>query len=92
MIFVLHSFIPTQWLQRCFQVYYLDKTINDAPPIIVDITFGEIAYKTWRGSLANLAFIVFGGKSAMRTNTYKLINKAKKNIEAVEIGTFGVGH
>jgi hypothetical protein len=31
-------------------------------------------------------------KSAMRTNTYKLINKAKKNIEAVEIGTFGVGH
>jgi hypothetical protein len=31
-------------------------------------------------------------KKSIRTNTHKLINKAKANIEAVEKGTFGVGH
>jgi hypothetical protein len=31
-------------------------------------------------------------KKSIRTNTHKLINKAKANIEAVEKGVFGVGH
>ena len=31
-------------------------------------------------------------KKSIRTNTHKLINKAKANILAVEKGTFGVGH
>jgi hypothetical protein len=31
-------------------------------------------------------------KKSIRTNTHKLINKAKANIEAVEKGMFGVGH
>lgn len=31
-------------------------------------------------------------KNSIRTNTHKLINKAKANIEAVEKGMFGVGH
>jgi len=31
-------------------------------------------------------------KKSIRTNTHKLINKAVANIQAVEKGTFGVGH
>ncbi len=31
-------------------------------------------------------------KQSIRTNTHKLLNKAQANIEAVEKGTFGVGH
>ena len=31
-------------------------------------------------------------KKSIRTNTHKLINKAKANILAVEKGTLGVGH
>ena len=31
-------------------------------------------------------------KKSIRTNTHKLINKAKANIQAVERGMFGVGH
>ena len=31
-------------------------------------------------------------KKSIRTNTHKLINKAKANIHAVENGAFGVGH
>ena len=31
-------------------------------------------------------------KKSIRTNTHKLINKAKANIHAVEKGAFGVGH
>ena len=31
-------------------------------------------------------------KKSIRTNTHKLINKAKANIQAVEKGVFGVGH
>ena len=31
-------------------------------------------------------------KNSIRTNTYKLLNKARANIEAVERGTFGIGH
>ena len=31
-------------------------------------------------------------KKSIRTNTHKLINKAKANIQAVEKGMFGVGH
>ena len=31
-------------------------------------------------------------KKSIRTNTHKLINKAKENINEVEKGAFGVGH
>ena len=31
-------------------------------------------------------------KKSIRTNTHKLINKDKANIEAVEKGMFGIGH
>lgn len=31
-------------------------------------------------------------KQSIRTNTYKLLNKARANIEAVEQGLFGIGH
>lgn len=31
-------------------------------------------------------------KLSIRTNTYKLLNKARANIEAVEQGLFGIGH
>ena len=31
-------------------------------------------------------------KQSIRTNTYKLLNKARANIEATEGGMFGVGH
>ena len=31
-------------------------------------------------------------KQSIRTNTYKLLSKAQANIQAVENGTFGVGH
>ena len=31
-------------------------------------------------------------KNSIRTNTHKLLTKAGANIEAVERGTFGVGH
>ena len=31
-------------------------------------------------------------KNSIRTNTYKLLTKARENIEATESGMFGVGH
>lgn len=31
-------------------------------------------------------------KQSIPTNTYKLLNKARANIEAVEQGLFGIGH
>ena len=31
-------------------------------------------------------------KQSIRANTHKLLSKAKANIEAVEKGTFGLGH
>ena len=31
-------------------------------------------------------------KQSIRTNTYKLLTKARENIEATEGGMFGVGH
>ena len=31
-------------------------------------------------------------KQSIRTKTHKLLNKAKVNFEAVEKGTFGLGH
>jgi hypothetical protein len=31
-------------------------------------------------------------KQSIRTNTYKLLTKARENIEATESGMFGVGH
>ena len=40
-----------------------------------------------KGGLATI-----GRKQSIRTNTHKLLNKAQANIEAVEKGTFGVGH
>ena len=31
-------------------------------------------------------------KNSIRTNTYKLLKKAQLNIEATEMGMFGIGH
>lgn len=37
-------------------------------------------------------YIRTGRKRSLRTNTYKLLNKAEANIAAVERGEFGIGH